>query len=154
MKQSMRTTPHAGAFATVCVLLVGTIVSTQSPSLPLARVVPDEIKWPGAKGCVRQVVIAGDPNGTGLYATRMRFSAGCKVAPHAHPHERIVTVLSGTMLVGYGERFDETRLQPLPPGSTWTEPAGQPHFAWAKDDEVELQVVGRGPYSVMAVPQR
>lgn len=51
----------------------------------------------------------------------------------------------GTLLVGYGEEFDEGRMRALPAGSTFTEPARHPHFAWAKDWEVVIQVVGHGP---------
>lgn len=75
----------------------------------------------------------------------MRFPAGFRNPPHSHPDERIVTILSGTLLVGYGEQFDESRMKVLPAGSMFTEPAQQPHFAWARDGEVVGQVVGHGP---------
>ena len=61
------------------------------------------------------------------------------------PDERIVTILSGTLLVGYGEQFDESKMKALPAGGMFTEPAKQPHFVWAKDGEVVIQVVGHGP---------
>jgi hypothetical protein len=61
-------------------------------------------------------------------------------------------LLSGTAYFGYGERFDETRMRALPAGSVWTEPARQPHFAWAKDGEVVLQVIGIGPSGTTPVP--
>ena len=34
----------------------------------------------------------------------------------------------------------------MPPGSLWAEPADQPHFVWAKDGEVVIQIYGaNGP---------
>ena len=65
--------------------------------------------------------------------------------PPRRADERVVTILSGTLLVGYGERFDESTMKALPAGSVFTEPAKQPHFVWAKDSEVVIQVVGQGP---------
>jgi hypothetical protein len=57
----------------------------------------------------------------------------------------LTSILAGTLLVGYGEQFDEGKMKALPAGSPFTEPARHPHFAWAKDGEVVIQVVGHGP---------
>lgn len=83
--------------------------------------------------------------------SRVKFPPGLKVSPHFHLDERVVTVLSGTMYVGYGEAFDETRMQALPAGSLWTEPAKTTHFVWAKDEEGIIQVVGVGPSGITQV---
>ena len=71
--------------------------------------------------------------------------------PHYHPDDRIVTVISGTLHVGFGERFDESAMKVLPAGSLWTEPAKQPHYVWAKDGEVVIQVIGHGPTATTPV---
>jgi len=43
-------------------------------------------------------------------------------------------------------------MKALPAGSIWTEPAKQPHFAWAKEGEVVIQVVGgNGPSGVTRI---
>lgn len=116
-------------------------------SVPLRPVqtAPEQLKWVTDPRGYQQAVIVGDPAKPGMYAAHIRFPANLRIAPHFHPDDRIVTVLSGTVHFGYGERFDESRLRALPAGSVWTEPAGQPHFAWAKDGEVLLQVIGNGP---------
>jgi hypothetical protein len=57
------------------------------------------------------------------------------------------------LLVGYGEQFDEGKMKALPAGSTFTEPARHPHFAWAKDGEVVVQVVGHGPSDTTWLPR-
>jgi uncharacterized RmlC-like cupin family protein len=81
-----------------------------------------------------------------MYMYRARFPANFKVQPHFHPDERVVTVMSGTLYMGYGEQFDESVMKALPAGSVWTEPAKQPHFVWAKEGDVVIQVVGgNGP---------
>ena len=61
-------------------------------------------------------------------------------------------VISGTLHVGYGEVFDESKMKALPAGSIWTEPAKQPHFVWAKDGEVVIQIIGSGPSGTTLVP--
>jgi len=134
---------HLFACATALALWIATPV--QAEPLQAVRVTPDELTWrPTARGA-RQAVLAGDPQKPGVYVYHVRFPADFRNPPHAHPDERIVTILSGTLLVGYGDHFDESRLKALPAGSVFTEPAGDPHFAWARDGEVVVQVVGHGP---------
>jgi hypothetical protein len=60
-------------------------------------------------------------------------------------------VISGTLYVGFGEQFDEGKMKVLPATSIWTEPAKQPHFVWAKDGEVVIQVIGNGPSGVTLI---
>ena len=110
-----------------------------------ARLAPEDMKWVGTPSGVHIAKLAGDDKATGMYVFRYRFPANFKVQPHFHPDDRVATVLSGTLYVGYGEQFDEAGLKALPAGSIWTEPAKQAHFVWAKDGEVTIQVVGNGP---------
>ena len=89
-----------------------------------------------------------------MYAYRVRFPANFRNQPHFHPDDRIVTVMSGTLYVGFGEQFNEGGMKPLPAGSVWTEPMKQPHYVWAKDGEVVIQVIGHGPSGVTLIPQK
>jgi uncharacterized RmlC-like cupin family protein len=70
---------------------------------------------------------------------------GFKVMPHWHGEIRTVVVLSGTLFVGVGENWDEGKMRAFPPGTFFTEPPNLPHFTWAKDGEVTIQVTGIGP---------
>src|SRR5207342_1118071 len=105
---------------------------------------PDELTWRTAPTGAQHAILAGDPRAVGVYVYHARFPAGFRNPPHFHSDERIVTILSGTLRVGYGDRFDESTMKALPAGSMFTEPAKQPHFAWARDGEVVIQVVGHG----------
>jgi len=44
-------------------------------------------------------------------------------------------------------------MRTMPAGSVWTEPANQPHYAWAKNAEAVVEVVGIGPSGVTQLPQ-
>jgi len=127
-------------------LVVMTAAFVPSEALEPARLTPDDMKWVGTP--------TGDDKTAGMYVIRYRFPANFRVQPHFHPDDRLVNVLSGTLHVGYGEQFDEGTLKALPAGSIWTEPAKQPHFVWAKDGEVMIQVVGNGPSAVTPVQSK
>jgi len=109
------------------------------------RLSPSELEWKKISTGNERAIIAGDDTKSGLYVYRIRFPANSKLAPHYHPDDRVGTVLSGTLYFGYGTEFAEGSLKALAAGSSWTEPANKPHFAWAKDEEVVIQVVGIGP---------
>src|SRR3954471_8552910 len=126
--------------------LVLSIPLAYGDALAPGLVTPDELKWTTGPTGNPQARITGDPARAGLYMYRSRFPANYRVQPHFHPDERMGMVISGTLLVGYGEKFDESKMKIMPTGSIWAEPAGQPHFVWAKNGEVIIQIVGaNGP---------
>ncbi|MBK6005145.1 cupin domain-containing protein [Ramlibacter ginsenosidimutans] len=77
-----------------------------------------------------------------MHMMRAHYPAGFRVQPARHADHRVATVLAGTLYVGFGERFEENRLVAVPKGATWTIPARQPYYLWAKEGAVLLQVMG------------
>jgi quercetin dioxygenase-like cupin family protein len=134
-------------------LMTGTLAYGAEPLRPALITAEqlNQLTWSTGATGTQQAKIVGDPAKPGMYVVRSKFPPGLRVEPHFHPDERIVTVLSGTVYVSYGEQFDESKMQALPAGSVWTEPANQPHFTWAKDGEALIQVVGNGPSGVIPV---
>jgi quercetin dioxygenase-like cupin family protein len=140
-------------------VLVGAFVVTLGSVHPLAQdprliIKPEEVKWPpsaaGAAGtsgvgAIQTVVLKGDPSKAGLYTMLLRVSApNVRIQAHAHADDRIATVIKGTWYFSYGDKFDETRLVALPPGSVYAEPPNVNHFAMTKG-EVIIQITGTGP---------
>jgi quercetin dioxygenase-like cupin family protein len=123
------------------------------PLVP-TRLTPDEVKWVAQPNGNQQAVLAGNQKETGLYMYRTRFPANYRNKPHFHPDQRIVTVMSGTLYVGYGEKMDNSRMKALPAGSIFTEPPRQPHYVWAKGGEVVIQVTGYGPSGTTVIDQK
>src|SRR5690348_6745209 len=51
----------------------------------------------------QMAVLQGNPGGTEMFTVRLRFPNGYKIAPHTHPTDEHVTVISGHFKVGMGE---------------------------------------------------
>ncbi|HEV2395736.1 MAG TPA: alpha/beta fold hydrolase [Candidatus Sulfotelmatobacter sp.] len=132
------------------------VSTTADSNLGETRLTPSEFKFPaqgnpgtGSSGVsgIQTVVLKGDPNETGVYTIMLRVPAHTRIAAHSHRDDRVATVVSGTWRIGYGDKFDQSKLKALPPGSFYTEPPGQNHFAETSDEPVEVQITGFGPSS-------
>jgi quercetin dioxygenase-like cupin family protein len=134
----------------------GTWLSAQSQDTNTGVLrLPQDIVYKGLPGAPQHVTLFGDSSKPGLYVDRVKFAPGVKVMPHWHPDSvRTVLVLSGTFYFAVGEQWDESQLKAYPAGTLYSEPAGTPHYAWAKDGEVILQVTAIGPTGNTPVPQK
>jgi hypothetical protein len=110
---------------------------------------PGDLKWkPSARvPGLQRADMTGDDTKPGPYMYRIRFPANFKMQAHGHPDVRTYTILSGTWYIGWGNKFDESKLIALPAGSYYIEPAKIPHFVATKG-EVEVQITGNGPTGV------
>lgn len=91
----------------------------------------------------------------GPYAVRVKRPPAHFDPPHHHESDEHVTVLSGALRLGAGERADETRVTTLQAGSYAVIPAGTPHYSWSEGETV-YQSAWAGPagptYVAMATP--
>jgi quercetin dioxygenase-like cupin family protein len=94
---------------------------------------------------IETIVLKGDPTKAGLYTIVIKVPPNTRIEAHDHPDDRVATVISGTWYLGYGDRFDERELKALTPGSFYTEPPHEPHFARTGDAPVVLEISGFGP---------
>jgi uncharacterized RmlC-like cupin family protein len=128
------------------------------------RLSPGEISWPAtgrsslvgtsAVVGIQTVTLKGDPTKAGLYTLLLRVGPNTRIEAHAHPDDRVATVISGTWYFGYGREFDQNALKALPPGSFYTEPPGVDHFAMTKSEGVVIQISGTGPSGTTYVDPR
>ena len=115
-------------------------------------VAPSDVKWgPGPASLppgAQMAVLDGDPGKAGMpFVIRAKFPDGYKVAPHWHPTDENVVVLSGTFMVGTGDKFDEKAMTSLPAGGFVRMPKMMHHYAAGKGETI-IQVHGVGPFAV------
>lgn len=114
-------------------------------------VTPAGVEWQEgpaslAKGA-RMAVLEGDPGKGAPFVLRLKLPDGFRVLPHTHPKDERVTVLSGTLYLGHGRKFDKKSGKALPAGSYGRTAAGMEHFGWVEGETV-LQLHGVGPWAI------
>src|SRR2546422_8999984 len=123
-------------------------------SLPEMRMTPAEIRASaidsnqiGSSGLagVHTKVLFGDPAKEGFYTILLFVPAHTTIQAHSHRDNRMAAVVSGEWHLGYGAHFDAKSLKTLPPGSVYSEPGGDNHFARTGADPVIVQISGYGP---------
>ncbi len=111
-------------------------------------VLPEQVKWaqnPALLAGGQTAVLHGDTTKAGPYVARTKFPANFKMMPHTHPDVRTYTVLSGSLGVGFGDKFDATQATFYPAGSVFTLPANVPHYNTTGDKETVFQINSVGP---------
>jgi ketosteroid isomerase-like protein len=112
------------------------------------------LKWgdspPGLPAGAHAAVVSGDPSKAEPYVLRAQLPANYRIPPHWHPTTENITVLSGTVALGDGDTFDESKMQALPAGGFGAVPANMHHFFMAKT-AATIQVHGIGPFGITYV---
>lgn len=115
---------------------------------------PADIQWSDAPAVLpagaKVAVLEGDPNQPGFFVMRLRAPGGYKIMPHWHPVTERLTVLSGTLNIGMGDTFDETKGHAMPAGTYATMAAKVHHYAWTEGD-TEIQIATTGPWKLVYV---
>ena len=146
----MRPRPHAVLAATVSFLFAFT--PARSDNDKISEIVnPTDIKWQDgpatlAKGA-KVAVLEGDPSKEGPFVMRIKLPDGFRVMPHTHPKDERVTVISGTLYLGMGDKFDEKAGKAMSAGYYGRTGAGMKHFGWVKGETV-IQLHGEGPWAI------
>jgi|GEM_PF-283310 len=90
-------------------------------------------------------VLQGDPSKPGLFIVRLKAPNGYRVPPHWHPTAEYVTVISGTFVVGMGDKWDDKAMTEMGAGGYITMNPRARHYAMTKGETV-VQVGGMGPF--------
>ena len=111
----------------------------------------DGIKWgpapPSLPKGAQAAVLSGDPAGSGLYVLRLRMPGGYQIPAHSHPTAEYVTVLSGTLNIGMGDKLDPKKGIAIRAGGFGEAMAQMNHYAWTSGPTV-IQVHGQGPFEI------
>jgi len=115
------------------------------------RLQADALAWkpgnPTMPAGTQVAVLEGDPKAARFFTIRLKVPAGSRLAPHWHPRDERVTVISGVVAVGFGEVIDEQAVTRFGPGAFYVNPANSRHYVLFAEDSV-VQVTGIGPWEV------
>jgi quercetin dioxygenase-like cupin family protein len=99
----------------------------------------------------KMAVLYGDPSKAGaLFIVRAKMPANYKIAPHTHPGDENVTILSGEFHLGQGPKMDQKAGKAFKAGGFFSMPAGMQHSAWTTKDTV-IEISGMGPFAIQYV---
>ena len=123
--------------------------------LPLqASLAQKAVKWGPAPAIfpsgAKMAVMQGDPGKSQLFTVRLDIPNGYRIAPHFHPTDEHITVISGNFLVGMGDKIDTRKAMTLHGGEFITAPAQAHHWAVARGHTV-VQVHAIGPFALTYV---
>ena len=136
------------------VAIAGVAASQDVQTAAHVLTAPSQLKWgdppPVFEKGAMFTVLSGDPGKPGIYVVRLKMPAGYKIAPHWHPTDEHVTVISGDLALGMGDKIDQASAKVLPAGGYALLPADMHHYALAKSAAV-VQVHGMGPFALTYV---
>jgi uncharacterized RmlC-like cupin family protein len=130
------------------------VAGATGPSLSQIRFTPEEAlglaviaAGGGTSGLatIETRLLKGNPAQPGLYTISIKVPPNTQIAAHTHRDERTAVVVSGIWHFGYARVADKAATRALPPGSFYTEPAGDPHFAWTGREGATVYITGIGP---------
>jgi len=138
------------------------LIAATGPDDPQRRLSRDEVDalpivaaGGGTSGLrtIETRLLKGDPSRPGLYTISIKVPPGTRIAAHTHRDDRAAVVVSGVWYFGYGPIANESASRALVPGSFYTEPAGDPHFAWTGPEGATVYITGQGPTDTHYVSQ-
>ncbi|CAN7429730.1 cupin domain-containing protein [Phenylobacterium sp. LjRoot164] len=123
-------------------------------STATAQVNTGDLKWGPAPAIfptgAQMAVLSGDPEKAGTFVLRLKMPAGYKIPAHNHPTDEYVTVISGDLSLGMGDKLDAAKSAKLAPGGFAVAHAKMNHFAFSTDGAV-VQVSAEGPFALTYV---
>ena len=125
--------------------------TTPAPAPAHRMMAADEVVWgpapPGLPPGSKMAVLSGDPGQPGPFTARAQLPAGYRIPAHWHSTEENLTVLSGVLGMGMGDKLDESGLREIQAGGFVHMAPNTRHFLLSKADTV-IQVHGVGPFSI------
>jgi quercetin dioxygenase-like cupin family protein len=136
-------------------VLISLFLSAAEPSVqPSAQPIQidaSSVVWKDApttmpKG-TQMAVLEGDPSKEGMFTLRLKAPKGFALMLHTHPAHERVTVLEGSINVGFDLGLDKKSARTFKAGAFYVNPPGVPHFVYS-DEGCIVQITGIGPWKV------
>lgn len=126
------------------------LTDTAPGTEPLKITLTKDVKWepsPGMAPGMMTTLQYGDPS-KGPYIIFLKFPAGTFNPPHWHSADEVVTILSGSIITGEGEKADDAKGKEVGPGGYFLIPAKTPHWGKVPSGEIVLTRLGNGPRDI------
>ena len=112
------------------------------------------LKWaaapPSLPSGAQMAVVSGDPGGKGKFAIQLKMPADYAVPPHSHPTTEKVTVISGKVHLGMGDKADMAKAKTYAAGQSVMMQAKMNHWLHAPGPST-IQVSGQAPFAITYV---
>lgn len=110
-----------------------------------------QLKWADAppslpKGA-KVAVLYGDPSKAGPVVVRLKTPAGYRVPPHWHSQTENLTVISGALYLGMGDKMETAQAHALKAGGFHYLPAKTHHYAFTRTPTI-VQINAEGPLDI------
>ena len=110
-----------------------------------------QLKWgdapPSLPKGAKVAVLYGDPGKAGPVVVRLKLPAGYRVPPHWHSHPENLTVISGALYLGMGDKMEPAQAHALKAGGFHYLPAMTHHYALFRTPTI-VQINGDGPLDI------
>jgi hypothetical protein len=115
----------------------------------------DKVQWgpapPALPPGAQIAVLEGNPGEKGDVTLRLKFPANYTIPAHWHSMTERLTVLTGALHVGMGDKLDRQASQTLEPGGYVSLPAKMHHFAWTGAAPTVVQITLQGPFDIVYI---
>ncbi len=120
----------------------------------LAQIQITSVEWKDAPSTLPKgakiAILEGDPKAEGMFTMRIKLPPGTVIPPHWHPRDERVTVISGKVLVGFGDNVDEKKTTAFSAGGFYVNPPNMHHYLSIPEESV-LQLTCMGPWELHKV---
>ena len=104
-----------------------------------------QLEWRESPSGLASAVVEGDPSVSDEpYTLALKVRDGAWIPPHWHPRSKRILVVSGTVLLGWGDTLDESSVRRLGAGDFALVPASARHYEGASGETV-FMLYGIGP---------
>ena len=98
----------------------------------------------GTKMCL----LYGDYKKNEPFAMRLKLPANQIVKLHIHTNDEVVTVLDGSVMIGFGKQIQNSEETNFTAGGFYVNPGKTEHFVIVGQDGVTIQINSIGPWTV------
>jgi len=121
------------------------------PAAGHSMVAAADLKWvdapPHFPPGMKVARLFGDPSKAGLFVIRAQLPANYKIPAHWHPTDETVTVLTGSIMMGMGDKLDPKAAHAMKAGAFASMAPKTTHFLLTKGPAT-IQVSGVGPFAI------